>query len=85
MKLNNQNLYDKAKRLITRDACMKFFDALKPLYLEMDVSGIGLRAVLLQMSEGMNCLYGEVPDNVTLHPIAFASKSIQSRVAVQQH
>ena len=51
----NQNLYDKAKRMITRDACMKFYDALKPLYLETDASGIGIGDGLLQMTEGMNC------------------------------
>ena len=44
-----QVLYDKAKRLMTRDACMKFYDALKLLYLEMDASGVGLGASILQM------------------------------------
>ena len=41
-----QDLYDKVKRLITRDACMNFYDASKPLYLEMDASSIGLEASL---------------------------------------
>ena len=53
---------------------MKFHDALKTLYLEIDTSGIGLGAGLLQVRAVMNCEHDEVPDNVTVNPIAFASK-----------
>ena len=42
-----QDLYDKAKKLITKHACMKFYDSLKPLYFGTDASGIGLGASLL--------------------------------------
>ena len=42
-----EDLYDKAKKLITRDASMKFYDALKPLYLKMGASTIGLGTSLL--------------------------------------
>ena len=51
---------------------MKFYDVLKALYLEIDASGIGLGASLLQMTEGINCGCDEVADNVTLCLIAFA-------------
>ena len=34
-----------------------------PWYLKMDTSGIGPEAGLLQVMEGMNCGYDEVPDN----------------------
>ena len=35
-----QDLYNKAKKIIKRDACMKFCDASRPLYLETDASGV---------------------------------------------
>ena len=44
-----QTLYVKAKLLIKEDVCKKFYDETKPLYLETDVSGIGLSATLLQL------------------------------------
>ena len=57
---------------------MKLYDASKSLYMEMGASGIGFGTRLLQMHEGMNCKHEEVPGNVALHPIAFASKSLSS-------
>ena len=57
---------------------MKFYDTSKPLYLEMDVSGMGLGACLLQIRESMNCGHDEVLDNATLCLIAFACKSLSS-------
>ena len=42
---------------------MKFYDASRPLYLETDELGVGLRAGLLQVMDGMNCGHDEVPDN----------------------
>ena len=39
---SSQQLFDKAKSLIKAEMCMKFYDDTKPLYLETDVSGIGL-------------------------------------------
>ena len=55
---------------------MKFYDDTKPFYLETDASGVSLGVALLQMQEGMTFQKGIVPDNTTLHPIAFASKSL---------
>ena len=55
---------------------MKFYDDTKPLYLETDVSRVGLGVALLQMHEGTTCKKDIAPDNTILHPIAFASKSI---------
>ena len=69
------DLYDKAKRLITMDACMKFYDTSKPFYIETDASGTGLGASLLQMSEDVNCRHDEVMD---ICPIAFARKILSS-------
>ena len=71
-----QSLFNKAKLLIKCDMCMKFYDGTKPLYLETDVSGVGLAAALLQTWEGTTCQKDMVPDNTILHPTAFASKGL---------
>ena len=55
---------------------MKFYDDTKPLYLETDVSGVGLAAALLQLCNNIACQKGMAPDNTNLHPIMFASKSL---------
>ena len=66
-----QNLYDKAKKIIKKDACMKFYDAIRPQFLETDAS-IGAR--LLQIRHSTNCGHNEVPDNAILWPNALVSK-----------
>ena len=71
-----QQLFEKAKSLIKADICMKFYNDTKPLYLETDASGVGLGAALLQLHDNTTCQKGMVPDNIILHPIAFASKSL---------
>ena len=57
---------------------MKFYDDSKPLYSETDASRLGLGAALLQLHDNTVCQKGIAPDNITLHPIAFASKSLTS-------
>ena len=57
---------------------MKFYDALKHLYLETDASSIDLEAGLLQVRKDMNCGHNDVSDNLTLCLITFASKGISS-------
>ena len=56
-------MYDRAKMITKAGAFMKYYDASKPIYLEMDTSGIGLWTGLLQVKEGMNCGHNEVPDS----------------------
>ena len=71
-----QSLFSKAKLLIKADMCMKFYDDTKPLYPKTDASRVGLGAALLQTQEGTTCQKDMVPDNIILHPIVFASKSV---------
>ena len=45
---------------------MMFSNGRDPLYLEMGVSGVGLGAGLLQVTEGMNWPCDEAQDNTAL-------------------
>ena len=63
-----------------KNACMKFYDTPKSLYLETDASGVSLGARLLHIRDGMNCGCDELPDNAAMCPVAFASKSLSSTV-----
>ena len=71
-----QQLFDNAKSIIKADVCMKFYDDSKPLYLETDASGVSLGAALLQLYDNTVFQKGVAPNNITLHPIVFASKSL---------
>ena len=71
-----QQLFNRGKSLIKVEICIKFYDDTKPLYLEIDVSGVGLGAALLQLCDNTGCQRDVVPDNTSLRPIAFASKSL---------
>ena len=73
-----QKLFDKAKSIITEDACMKFYDENQPLYLVTYASGIGLGAALLQTESGTSCQRDKASDNNILRCIVFASKSLSS-------
>ena len=64
--------------MVKADVCMKFYDDAKPLYLEKDESRVGLVTALLQLCNNTVCQKGIAPDNITLHPIAFTSKSLTS-------
>ena len=55
---------------------MKFYDDNTPLYLETDMSGIGLRAALLQLRDDTSCQTHMAPDNTILCFITFARKSL---------
>ena len=73
-----QDLYDSAKKIIKKDASMKFYDASRLLYLETDASGVSPGAGLLQVRDGRNCEHDEVPDNTALCQIAVTSKGLLS-------
>ena len=55
---------------------MKFYDDTKPLYIETDVSGVGLEGALLQTRNNTNFHGDEVQDNSILRPTALARKSL---------
>ena len=59
---------------------MKFYDETKPLYIETDASGVGLRASLPQKRSGTCCHRYEAPDNNLHRPIVFASLSIVKEI-----
>ena len=69
-------MFDKAKEIIKADACMKFLDVTKLLYIETYMSGVGLGAALLQTRSNTSCLRDKVLDNGILRPIAFSKKSL---------
>ena len=71
-----QQQFNRAISLIKAEICMKFYDDTKLLYLEIDASGLGLGAVLLQLHDNTVCQRDVAPDNTSLRPIAFASKSL---------
>ena len=68
-----QDLYDRAKKIIKKDTCMKCYDTSRLLYLETDASDVSLVAGLLQVTDDMNFGCDEVPDNAIVCPIAFTS------------
>ena len=57
---------------------MKFYSAARLLYLDTNTSGIGLRAGLLQVMDGMNDGHDKVPYIAIMFPNLFANKSLSS-------
>ena len=74
----HQKIFNKAKTFIKEDSCMKFYDETKPLHIEMDASGVGLGAALLQTRSSTSCPRDEVQDNSLHRPITFANKNLSS-------
>ena len=71
-----QQLFNNMKSMIKAEVCLKYYDDSKPLRLETDASRVSLGAALLQLCDNTICQKGVAPDNITFHPIAFASKSL---------
>ena len=69
-------MFEEIKAIIKEDACMTFYNETKPLYIETDMSQVGLGANLLQTRHNMSCHRDVMPDNSILRPIAFTSKSL---------
>ena len=47
---------------------MKFYNEKEPLYLKMDLSGVGLEAGMLLVREGIKCPCDEAPDKMMICP-----------------
>ena len=47
-------MFQEARAVITEDACMKFYDKTKQLYIETDASGVRLGAALPQPGDNIN-------------------------------
>ena len=73
-----QQLFDKVKSIVKADVSMKLYNDAKPVYFETDASRVSLGAALLQLCNNTVCQKGIAPDNIALHPIAFARKSLTS-------
>ena len=71
-----QKFFMKAKVIIKEEECMKSYDKTKPLYIEIDASGVGQGAAWLQTRSITSCPKDEALDNSILRPIAFASKGL---------
>ena len=50
-----QEIYDRGKSVAKEDTCMKYYYVRKPLYLETDISGVGLGPTLLQVRDNLSC------------------------------
>ena len=73
-----QDLYERAKNIIKKNACTKFYGISRLLYLETDALDITFGARLLQLRDGMDCGHDKVPANAALHQNVLASKSLLS-------
>ena len=73
-----QNLYDSAKNIMKNNVTIAFYNEKEQLFLETDVSGMGLGPSLLQVRDGVWFQSNEMTDNTVLQPIAVASKSLTS-------
>ena len=50
-----QKMFKEAKVVIKEDACMKFYNETKLLYIETHMFGVGLATALLQPSNSISC------------------------------
>ena len=70
--------FENAKKLVSKDCCLRFYDSELPLYMEMDASKVGLGAALLQPQENYEYSDQDTPPTEDLRPVAYASKSLTS-------
>ena len=56
-----------SKGINKKDACMRFYDKTRSLYLETDVSGVGPGDGILHIRDGVKCSWDEAPDNTILY------------------
>ena len=79
-------MFDKANAIIKEDACMKFYGKTKPLYIETDVSGVGLIAALLQIKEAIKVVIVMKHQTVaSLGPLHSPAKASSGQKRIQQY
>ena len=72
----HQHAFDQIKLHVSNDVKLQFYDAHKPLYIEVDMSKKGIGAVMLQEDTIMrndSKSGSEIPTN--LRPISYTSKT----------
>ena len=71
----HQQAFDQLKLHVSKDIKLQFYDASKPLYIEVDTSKKGIGAVMLQEDPIMKDVSkSDIPTN--LRPISYASKTL---------
>ena len=91
-----QDLYDNAKKIVIKHACVKFYDVARPVYLETEESGISLAAGLLLLRDDMHVM-GNILDlifveqvgnikisNVKEDPMFSDHKSVECEIEIQK-
>ena len=79
-----KDLYDRAKKIVKKDACMEFYDAARHLYLGTSACNVSLETRLSQVRDGRNCRNNEVlynPNNTGLHLPAKAYQALSDATA----
>ena len=75
--LLHQHAFDQIKLHVSNDVKLQFYDANKPLYIEVDMSKKGIGTVMLQEDSIMkDDSKSEIPTN--LRPISYASKTLST-------
>ena len=74
----HQHVFDQIKLHVSNNVKLQFYDANKPLYIEVDTSKTGIGAVMLQDDSIVpnTAKSDEIPMN--LRPISYASKTLSS-------
>jgi len=72
---HHQKAFNALKAELSSPKILRYFDSQKPVVLEVDASGYGLGAALLQLGE---CVVNDdlVTDTENLQPVAYASKGL---------
>ena len=73
----HKKTFNNIKEAIAKDVTLQFFDQEQPLYIKVDASKKGIRAIILQPDKKCkNTCNTEIPNN--LKPVAYVSKTLTS-------
>ena len=74
----HQHAFDQIKLHVSNDVKLQFYDASKPLYIEVDTSKKSIRAVMLQQDSIIPNTAKSDEILTNLRPISYASKTLSS-------